>query len=193
MQTVKNLPAIQETQVQALCWEDALEKSMGTHSSILAQRIPQTEQPGGLQSTGSQRVRHTEQLTLSRMMQRCLLTSLIAQSVKDLPAMLESLVRFLGREDLLRRDRLPTAVLQGVPGGSAGKESACNVGDLGSIPGLGKFPGEGKSYPLQDSGLENSMGTIVHGVTKSRTRLSNFHFRIIQRTDPHQLLKDLQC
>ena len=43
------------------------------------------------------------------------------------------------------------------PGGSAGKESACNAGDLGSIPGLGRFPGEGKGYPLQYSGLENSM------------------------------------
>ena len=45
----------------------------------------------------------------------------------------------------------------GFPGGSAGKESACNVGDLGSVPGLGRFPGEGNSYPLQCSGLENPM------------------------------------
>ena len=65
---------------------------------------------------------------------------------------------------------------KGFPGGSAGEESACNVGDLGSIPGLGRSPGEGKGYPLQCSGLENSMGCIVHGVTKSRTRLSDFHF-----------------
>ena len=48
-------------------------------------------------------------------------------------------------------------VLMGFPGGSAGKESACNAGDLGSIPGLERFPGEGKGYPLQYSGLENSM------------------------------------
>ena len=64
----------------------------------------------------------------------------------------------------------------GFPGGSAGEESACNAGDLGSIPGLGRSPGEGKGYPLQYSGLENSMDWIVHGVTKSRTRLSSFHF-----------------
>ena len=64
---------------------------------------------------------------------------------------------------------------EGFPGGSAGKESACNVGDLGSIPGLGRSPGEGKGYPLQYSGLENSMNSVVHGVTKSRTGLSNFH------------------
>ena len=55
----------------------------------------------------------------------------------------------------------------GFPGGSAGKESACNAGDLGSIPGLGSSPGEGNSYPLQYSGLENSMNCIVHGVTES--------------------------
>ena len=62
------------------------------------------------------------------------------------------------------------------PCGSAGKESAWNAGDLGSIPGLWRSPGEGKGYPLQYSCLENSMDCIVHGVSKSRTRLSNFHF-----------------
>ena len=60
-------------------------------------------------------------------------------------------------------------------GGSHGKESACNAGDLGSILGLGRSPGEEKGYPLQDSGLENSMDQ-VHGVAKSRTQVSNFHF-----------------
>ena len=57
-QTVKNLPAMQETQVQSLGWEDPLEKAMATHSSILAWEIPQTEEPGGLQSMGLQRVGH---------------------------------------------------------------------------------------------------------------------------------------
>ena len=60
----------------------------------------------------------------------------------------------------------------GFPDGSAGKESACNVGDLGSIPGLGRSPGEGKDYPLQYSGLENSMDCIICGLAKSWTRLS---------------------
>ena len=60
--------------------------------------------------------------------------------------------------------------------GSAGKESACNVGDLGSIPGLKRSPGEGIGYPLQYSGLENSMDCIVQGVAKSRTQLNDFHF-----------------
>ena len=64
---------------------------------------------------------------------------------------------------------------QDFPGGSAGKKSICNVG-LGSVPGLGRSPGEGNSYSLQYSDLENSMDCIVHGVTKSQTRLSDFHF-----------------
>ena len=64
----------------------------------------------------------------------------------------------------------------GFPGGSDGKESACNAGDLGSIPGLGRSSGEGKGYPFQYSGLENSMDCIDHGVAKSWTQLSDFHF-----------------
>jgi len=52
-----------------------------------------------------------------------------------------------------------------------------NAGDLGSIPGLGRSPGEGKGYPLQYSGLENSVDYIVHRVAKSWTRLSDFHFQ----------------
>ena len=72
-------------------------------------------------------------------------------------------------------------IYMGFPGGSHGKESACNAGDLGSIPGLGRSPGEGNSYPLQCSGLENSMDrgawqTIIHEVTKSWIWLSAFHF-----------------
>ena len=55
---VKNLPAMQQTWVRSLSWEDPLEKEMATHSSILAWRIPLTEEPGGLQSMGLQRVRH---------------------------------------------------------------------------------------------------------------------------------------
>ena len=67
------------------------------------------------------------------------------------------------------------------PGGSTGKESACSVGDLGSIPGLGRSPGEGRGYSLQYSGLENPMDYTVHGVAKSQTRLSDFHFHLSLR------------
>ena len=62
------------------------------------------------------------------------------------------------------------------PPSSVGKESTCNVEDLGLIPGLGRSPGEGKGYSLQYSGLKNSIDCIVHGVAKSQTRLSDFHF-----------------
>ena len=67
--------------------------------------------------------------------------------------------------------------LSGLPSDPAGKESACNAGDLGSIPGLGRSLGEENGYPLQSSGLENPMDCIVHEITKSRTRLSDFNFQ----------------
>ena len=78
-----------------------------------------------------------------------------------------------------RRDRLPTPVFLGFPCGSAGNESTHNAGDLASIPGLGRSLGEGKGYPLQYSGKENSMDCIVYGVAKSWTRLSDFHFHFV--------------
>ena len=70
----------------------------------------------------------------------------------------------------------------GFPGVSDSKEYACNVGDLGSILGLGRSPGEGNGYPLQYSGLENSKDCIVHGVAKSWTRLSGIHFTSLHFT-----------
>ena len=86
-----------------------------------------------------------------------------------------SLIPGLGRS-AGERDRLPTPLFLGSPCGSAGKESTCSAGDLSLIPGLGRSPGEGKGYPLQYSGLENSMDCVVHGVSKSRTQLNSFHF-----------------
>ena len=74
--------------------------------------------------------------------------------------------------------------LMGFPDSSVGKESTCNVGDLGLIPGLERSPWEGKGYPLQYSGLENSMDCIVHGVTKSWTWLSDFHFTNLPQQQP---------
>ena len=78
-----------------------------------------------------------------------------------------------------RRDRLPTPVFLGLPCGSAGKESAWNAGDLGSTPGLGRYPGEGKGYSLQYSGLKDY---IVPGVAKNWTRLNDFHFTSLHFT-----------
>ena len=74
---------------------------------------------------------------------------------------------------------------EGFSCGSAGQESTCNAGHLDLIPGLGRPPGEGKGYPLQYSGLENSMDCIVLGVAKSQTRLRDFHFHF-QGNSGHQ-------
>ena len=74
----------------------------------------------------------------------------------------------------------------GFPGGSDGQEFACNAGNPGLIPGLGRSPGEGKGYPsLQYSGLENSMGCIVYGVAKSWTLMSDFHFHFHMSMNIH--------
>ena len=89
----------------------------------------------------------------------------------------------------LEEDRLPTPVFLDFPCSSAGKEPACDAGDLSSIPELGGSPGKGKGYPLQYSGLENSMDCIVHGVTElhmtERLSLSFLFF--------HFFLKKLIC
>ena len=124
--------------------------------------------------------------------------SLIAQLVKNSSAVQETPVDSWVRKICWRRNRVPTPVFFGLPYGSAGKESACNAGNLGLISGLRRSPGERKVYPLQYSGLENSiciydmyilfntwiwnseensMDCIVHAVVKSRTWLSDFHFQ----------------
>ena len=101
---------------------------------------------------------------------------------KTINVLLGSVYSTLGNEKSSQRNIFTEQILlnktlkwKGFPCSSAGKEFACDVGDLGSIPGLGRAPGEGKGYPLQYSVLENTMDCIVHGVTKSRTRLSDFH------------------
>ena len=91
--------------------------------------------------------------------------------------MQETQVRFLGQKDPLeKKDRLPTPVFLGFPCGSAGKKSVCSVGDLGLISELGRSPGEGKEYPLQYSGLENSMDYTVHGGPKESVTAFAFTF-----------------
>ena len=78
------------------------------------------------------------------------------------------------------------------PDSSVGKESTRNAGKLGSIPGLGRSPGEGKGYPLQNSGLENSMDCVVHGVVKSWTGLNDFHFQFQMDVGMVRLVWQLQ-
>ena len=88
---------------------------------------------------------------------------------KESPAMQETQFDSWVGKIRWRRDRLPTLVFLGFPCGSADKDSTYNAGDLGSIPGLERSPGEGNRYPLQYSGLENSMDCVVHEVAKSQT------------------------
>ena len=101
---------------------------------------------------------------------------MIAQLVKNVPAMQETLVPFLGWEDPLARGYATYSSILGLPLWPVGKESTYNVGDLGLTPVLERSSGEGKDYPLLYSGLENSMGCVVHGVAKRRARLINFQF-----------------
>ena len=103
--------------------------------------------------------------------------SLVAQLVKNPPAIQETPGLIPRLERFTAEGIAPhSSVFLSFPGGSAGKESACNVGELGLILGLGRSPGEEKGYPLQDSGLENSMDCIVHGTANSQTWLNDFHF-----------------
>ena len=88
-----------------------------------------------------------------------MLLLLIVQSIQSLKQLY--LLSNLDRTDIMRILRQP--------GGSDGKESACSARDPGSVPGLGRSPGEGNGYPLQYSDLENSIDCIIHGVTKSQT------------------------
>ena len=80
---------------------------------------------------------------------------------------------------------MPVLHRKNFSGNSDSKESACNAGDLGLIPGLGRSPGEGKGHPLQCSCLENSMDCIVRGVAKSRTQMSTFHLLFAFTTRTH--------
>ena len=88
------------------------------------------------------------------------------------------IIRYSHEQSLIYLINCYESLSKSFPCGSAGKESACNVGDLGLIPGLARSPGKGKGYLLQYSGLENPKDCIVHGVTKSQTWLSNFHFHL---------------
>ena len=131
-----------------------------------------------------------EPLTWLRMGLTVIWASLISQLVKNPLQCRRCWLNCWVRKIRWRRDRLPTPVFLGFPCGSAGRESAHNAGDLGLIPGLGRFPGEGKGYPLQYSGLENSMDCIiVHGVSKRRTWLSKFHFHFDSHLESSLWLK----
>ena len=152
-----------ETRVWSLTWEDPLEKAMATYSSTLAWKIPRTEKPT------------VHGIAKSRTRLSNFTFTFIAHLVKNPPAVLETLVWFLGREDPLEKGKATHSSILGLHLWLSWWRSPCSAGDLGSIPGLGRSPGEGKGYPLQYSGLENSMDCVDHGVAKSWTWLSDFH------------------
>ena len=161
-QLVKNLPAMWETGVRSLGWEHPLEKRKASHSSILAWRIPWTVVHGVAKSR-----------TWLSNLQGFPESSVGKESACNAgdPGLFPGLGRSAGEGiDYLLHYSWASLVAQPV------KNLPAMGGDLDSISGLGKSPGERKGYPLQYSGLENFMDWIVHGVTKSRTLLSNFHF-----------------
>ena len=138
---------------------------MATHSSVLAWRIPGTGEPGGCRLWG-----HTESDTTEVTQQQVHVKGDFSLSWSYMSiATLHFVRRFSHALGLLINIVSLHIEFWGFPGGSAGKESACNAGDLDSIPGLGRSPGKGNIYLLQYSGLENSMDCIVHKVTKSWT------------------------
>ena len=128
---------MQDMQVWPLGGEDPLEKEIATHSSILAWKIPWTEEPGRLQSMGLQN-RHNLVTKQQQQMD--------SETVCSLKFILWNLINNA----------------KGFPDSSVDKESAWNAGDPGLISGWGRSTGEGIGYPLQYSGLENSMNCIVH-------------------------------
>ena len=93
----------------------------------------------------------------------------MAQLVKNPPVMQGTLVQSLGWEDLLEKGKATHSVFLGFPGDSAGKNPPAIWETWVRSPGLERSPGEGKGYPLQYSGLENSMDCVVHGVAESDT------------------------
>ena len=144
---------MQGTQVRSLGQEDPLEKAMAPHSSTLAWKIPWTEEPGRLQSTGSQRIRHDWATSLIRKVKiMCvvcilfLLDSAVLEDSRKCTSFIDGQSNPLGT----------FLVVQCFPGSSDNKKSACNGGDLSSIPGSGRSSEEGNGYPLQYFCLENS-------------------------------------
>ena len=147
----------QETRVQPLGWEDPLEKETATHSSILAWRIPMDR--GAWWATV-----HGVAKSGIRLSERALFLGTWRIQMKLKTRCLQFKSHFQLTQCILAPNLSSPTITTGI---SVMQESACNAGDLGSTPGLGRSPGEGQGYPLQYSGLENSTDCIVHGVTKS--------------------------
>ena len=157
-QLLKNLPAMWETWVRSLGWEDPLEKGKATHSSTLAWRIPYS--PWGRKESDM-----TEQLSLShleggRQLRRQPCSPLYHQFCQHASLVFTGDGFRSGVQEISTILESPVIPTLDFPCGSTGKESASDVRDLDLIPGLGRYPVEGKSYPLQYSGLENSIQSM---------------------------------
>ena len=161
---------------------------MAPYSSTLAWKITWTEEPSRLQSMGSLRVRHDWVTSLSLSLSSIgegngnPLQCSCLENPRDGGAWWAAVYGVSQSRTRLKRlsrsSSMSHSNFGGFPDDSDDKESACNTGDQGSIPGWGRFPGEGNGNPLQYSCLENSMdrgvrGIIVQGVPKSQTRLSS--------------------
>jgi len=120
---------------------------------------------------------------------QALYTSLRAQLVKNLPAMQETPVDTWVGKIRWRKNSLPTPVFLGFPCDSAGKESACNAGDLGSVPGLGRSPEGGKGYPLQYSGLDGPWGRKESDMTEQlKQKKSKRYYSTLKFQEPNILV-----
>ena len=161
---VKNPPAMKETWVWSLCWEDSLEKGMITHSSILAWRMPWAEELGGLQSMGSQNYKYELFWIIFHWSQLLTVSSILLQKI---PMHIHRFVSIcLSIHPIVPLPHLWRTLLfkkyswehgGGPPRGLVVKNSPANAGAAGLIPGLGRIPGEGNDYPLQYSSLGNPM------------------------------------
>ena len=154
---------------------------MATHSRTLAWKIPWTGEPGRMQSMGSPSVGHAWVTSLSLSYNGEGNGSPLQCSCLENPRDGEAwwvAIYGVAQSQTQLKQLSSIHSLEGFPGSSDGKESACNAGDLGLIPGLGRSPGEGNGYSLQYSYLENSMDreawwATVHWVAKSWTWLSD--------------------
>ena len=192
-QTVKNLPAMQETQVMrvwSLVWEDPLEKGTATHSSILAWRIPWTEEPGGLQSMGSQRVGHDWATFTCHAPSTNTLYILYGWKGNVLRELFKLILNenYMSHAEQIRKTRdlkslLMLIILNWVSQVALvvkkSPASSGDIRDMGLSPGLRRSPGEGHSNPLPYSCLESPMDKgawrlTVRGITKSWTGLSDY-------------------
>ena len=163
--------------------EDPLEKKMATYSSILAWRIPWTEEPGRLPSIGSLRVEHdwsdficTYHKNINNMYVDYIQLNIDIMSVFRQEERRGRILTFMNVNRVGHYIWSIICLISGFPGGSDGEESTCNIGNLGLIPASGRSSGEGNGYPLQYSCLENPMDrrawwATVPGVTKRQTWL----------------------